>query len=163
APAAAGGSAASASAAAGAGHQDGGAAWAALRLQQGDAEARGEAEGGRRHQGDEGEPEPARIGRGSHGLDRPGYLQPAAVRAASANAAASAIPPPSPQRRATRVTTSGVTNCTPRAALNTVPTAVVRTEVGNSSPNIGPKFDQVPVPKPTRPRHSRSSGGRRSM
>src|SRR5262249_5494422 len=60
-------------------------------------------------------------------------------------------------------TTSGVTNCTPRAALNTAPTAVVRTGVGKSSVNIGPKFDHVPVPNPTSARQARRSGGHASM
>src|SRR5437016_13062330 len=60
-------------------------------------------------------------------------------------------------------TTSGATNCAPRAALNTDPTAVVRSRVGNSSANMGPKLDHVPVPKPTRPRQASRSGGQRSI
>src|SRR5260370_24496577 len=55
-------------------------------------------------------------------------------------------------------TTSGATNCAPRAALNTEPTAVVRSRVGNSSANMGPKLDHVPVPKPTSPRQRRRGG-----
>src|SRR5437764_14695379 len=56
-------------------------------------------------------------------------------------------------------TPSGATNCAPRAALNTEPTAVVRSRVGNSSANMGPKLDHVPVPKPTSQRQRRRRGG----
>src|SRR5207237_10549642 len=83
--------------------------------------------------------------------------------APGATAAASAIPPARPQRRAIAATTIGVTNCTPRAALKIEPTAVVRIAVGNSSANIGPKFDHVPVPNPVSQRQKRRSGGQISI
>ena len=47
--------------------------------------------------------------------------------------------------------------------MNTPPTSVVRTAVGKSSANIGPKFDHVPVPNPTSQRQPRSSGGQPAM
>src|SRR5262249_17000246 len=54
----------------------------------------------------------------------------------------------------------GVRNCVALATFITVLSAVFRMRVGNSSENIGPKFDHVPVPIPVATSNNSKSNGK---